>query len=603
MYYGNPILLLLLIPASICLGQEKSLNLSDVVVTAGRTETALNSLNRDIELIMAEQFKAIRPLSLDEMLKNTAGLDLRSRGPLGVQSDLSLRGGSSDEALLMIDGIKQIDPQTSHHNLNIPLTSNSIERIEILRGGASSSFGPDALSGVVNIITKDPLNSSLNINIKGGANGLYGTEIYAASPVLGLGNSFSFGSLKSDGYMHNTDFNNKSMSLKSSLPLGQSKISLLLGLQEKYFGANSFYSPLYPNQRENTFTKNANLKGDFHFNETQINASAFLRTNKDVYLLDDNRPDWYRNVHRSTSYGFETQGSHRFEWLSLSLGAEYSDDRLESSNLGNHRRNKKGTFAEAGFSPVEGFNFNLGAFLYDYGSEGWRLYPGADMGYNLMEGLRAFASYGRAFRIPCFTELFYNSPASMGNPALKNENSDNYEAGIKLIREEVKGRLSCFYRDGKNIIDWGRESGTEPWQAANIERLRTAGINADISLHPSGSIGKLAESLSIDYCYINCSRLDSKMQFRDRMQNLRHQLKAAIEFQRVLGISQDLRLSWQDRINFQQSLLLDYSASRDLGAASITVKIENLLNRYLCDFTGLRLPGRWVTGTIGYAIN
>ncbi|HID99484.1 MAG TPA: TonB-dependent receptor, partial [Thiotrichaceae bacterium] len=81
------------------------------------------------------------------------GVDLRERGTFGVQGDLSIRGANFSQVLILINGIKVYDPQTAHHNLDIPVSLSDVERIEILNGHGSSIYGENAFGGVINIVT------------------------------------------------------------------------------------------------------------------------------------------------------------------------------------------------------------------------------------------------------------------------------------------------------------------------------------------------------------------------------------------------------------------------------------------------------------------
>ncbi|HBX87582.1 MAG TPA: vitamin B12 receptor, partial [Marinilabiliaceae bacterium] len=82
------------------------------------------------------------------------GVDIRERGPLGMQADVSMRGGSFDQVMILLNGINISDPQTGHHGLNLPVDLESIERVEILRGPAARVYGPNAFDGAINFVTK-----------------------------------------------------------------------------------------------------------------------------------------------------------------------------------------------------------------------------------------------------------------------------------------------------------------------------------------------------------------------------------------------------------------------------------------------------------------
>jgi iron complex outermembrane receptor protein len=134
--------------------QEETLELSNVVVTAGLQEQQLRESGRNIFTIRAAQLKQLPAHSIDELLRYLPGVEVQQRGPQGSQSDIVLRGGTFQQVLVIIDGIKLNDPLTGHFNSYIPINTDEIERIEILKGAASAIYGSEAVGGVINIITK-----------------------------------------------------------------------------------------------------------------------------------------------------------------------------------------------------------------------------------------------------------------------------------------------------------------------------------------------------------------------------------------------------------------------------------------------------------------
>ena len=410
--------------------QIKNYELNEIVITASKAPITISNLTRDVIVIDKDEIKILPVNSLQDLLKYTGGVDLRQRGIDGMQSDVSIRGGNFNETLILIDGIKVSDPQTGHHNLNLPFSLDNIQRIEILKGQGSRIFGPNALSGVINFITKKGNNNSFFIKTSGGENHYYEGNIGGSYSFGFINNYISFSKAKTDGYRHNTNFDKINFSYNSSIKAGSGRINLLFGYDDKKFGANGFYGVEYPNQWEHTTTKFLNTGAEFGNEVFSISPKIYWRRNDDNYILNYENPSYYQNIHQTNVYGAELQSSINSNIGTTSFGGEYVNDEIKSTNLGIHSRNKKGVYTEQKISPFENFNIVAGVFLYNYSDLGWKFWPGIDMGFSFSNNIRVYGSVGKAFRIPTYTELYYSSIISQGNQNLKPEETLNFEMGL-----------------------------------------------------------------------------------------------------------------------------------------------------------------------------
>ena len=129
-----------------------------------------------VSVIPREEIEYAPVTSIQELLEYVAGVDVRQRGAEGVQADISIRGGTFDQTLILLNGVNITDPQTGHHNLNLPVSINQIERIEILEGPAARVYGPNAFSGAINIVTRQPDKTSWKLAIEGGSFGYFDVQ-------------------------------------------------------------------------------------------------------------------------------------------------------------------------------------------------------------------------------------------------------------------------------------------------------------------------------------------------------------------------------------------------------------------------------------------
>ena len=184
-------------------GDSSSIKIDEVIIQANRLQLPVSENSNTVNIITRQQLENNPVHSVAEALQNVAGLDIRQRGVHGIQADVSLRGGTFDQVLILINGVKMADPQTGHHALNIPLNMDNIERIEILKGPAARIYGANAFAGEINIVTRTPDKAFVNINLEGGQNSLGAISISAALPKGDFNQYFSVGRKFSDGYRFN----------------------------------------------------------------------------------------------------------------------------------------------------------------------------------------------------------------------------------------------------------------------------------------------------------------------------------------------------------------------------------------------------------------
>ena len=231
----------------------------NIVVSASRIPTNFPTVARSIIVIDQDRIVSSDAQSLEQLFEDNAGIDLQQRGDNGVQADLNIRGTTFEQSLILINGIKISDPQTGHHTMNIPLTINDIQKIEILKGHGSRLYGPNAFGGVINIITKNVSKTEVSILSVLGENKFYERAFSISLPMGIGGHRFSISQKESDGFRENTDFKIKTASYGFNYKLGEHCFSMFSGLIDKQFGANSFYHPAFPNQWEHTQTSTFNI--------------------------------------------------------------------------------------------------------------------------------------------------------------------------------------------------------------------------------------------------------------------------------------------------------------------------------------------------------
>ncbi|MCU7494075.1 MAG: TonB-dependent receptor [Ignavibacteria bacterium] len=576
---------------------EDTVVTEDVYVTAKKIAELTMESSKNITVVSREDIQNAPVENLQDLLGYFAGMDVKKRGPSGVQADVSIRGGSFEQILILIDGVKLSDPQTGHNNLNLPVNMDDIERIEILKGQASNIYGANALSGAINIITKKAKESSLLLKASGGEKGFYKGSLSLAYAPGKLSNTISLSREKSAGYRYNTGFDILTAALNSYLPFNSGGGKFSIGFTDKKFGANGFYSDSYPGQWERLKTAFSSFSMNYAIENVSISPKLYWRNNRDNYLLDFSRPDFYNNVHTTNSYGAELQSSWTHEFISVVLGGEIGYDDIVSTNLGNHNREKGGFSLSAVVSPLGNLKIAAGGFLYNYDNFGWKYWPGLDLSYQFTDNASLKASAGKSFCIPTFTELYYNSPAQTGNALLKPEEATSYETGFYYASAWISGSVCVFTRKGNDLIDWIRYSSEKPWQAENMTKTSTTGVDVDFSLRPSLFDRRMVlKKISLGYSYLNSDLKTGNYQSKYILDHLRHQFVAEIMHLLPFEVEMNWAFRYEKRLNQDAYFIADSKLTRQFRDYEFFLSATNLFNKNYLDFSGIPMPGRWIIG-------
>ena len=220
------------------------------------------------------------------------------------------------------------------------------------------------------------------------------------------------------------------------------------------------------------------------------------------------------------------------------------------------------------------------------------------MGYQLTDAIRLFGSMGKAFRVPTYTELFYSDPVSKGNADLKSEVTLNYETGIRYNSDIIIVSVSYFRKEGKNIIDWVREYETEQWSAQNISENKYQRVRIINYVSP---LYNFLLPIKIDYTYLDSDKTSFTYESRYLLDHLKHQLVFNAGFNYSQTIQHTFSIRYEDRMNFEDHILVDSQLIKKIGKNELFVKVNNLFNKTYHDISGITLPGRWIT--VGFKIS
>ena len=416
--------------------------------------------------------------SFTDLLQLDSSVDLRQRAPNGVQADLSIRGGTFGQTLVLLNGLRLNDAQSGHHNLDLPVPLDSVSRIEVLKGVGSTFYRSDAVGGVVNVITETPETSELRLRTAFGNWGVNQQRGSFTTVFPNVTQQLSFSRDFSTGFQTNRDYRNLSLASATHALSRLGATDIVLAHNDRPFGADQFYGNF--NSWERTKSWFASAKQDLGA-KTQV-AFAFRR-HTDLFVLYRDRPQVFTNRHAVESF----EGAvRRHESLGvntrLHYGVEGYRDSIISNNLGTASRARGAGYAAMDVRALRRWSFSLGAREEVFRNLKGEFNPSVSAGVWLAPALKFRMGVSRAFRLPTYTDLYYHDPANLGSPDLRPERAWNYEAGVDWnVGGRVRGDVTVFHRRERDGIDYVRRSPADIWRATNFQRLQFTGIEASVA--------------------------------------------------------------------------------------------------------------------------
>ncbi len=620
---------------NIAFSQKDTVKIKEVEINSNRVPMLYSQVSRIVSVITKEQISSMPARSVQDVLKYALSVDVRERGPSGVQSDISIRGGSYEQTLILLNGVKIHDPQTGHSSMNIPVDINDIERIEILEGPGSRIFGPNAFSGAINIITVHSPQSTVNsqqkgntkVSFAGGEHKYYSSSISEAINFKKLNIYASFNTKKSDGYMDDTDFKINNFLYQADYKNKDISMNLMASYLDKSFGAYKFYSTKYPNQYEHLKTNFVNFKTDFG-EKLHWTTNLYWRRNQDKFLLKRDNPSFYTNNSLTDVFGLDVNTYFLSKLGKTAFGAEATEENILSTNLGEplvvkkpvpdespalftngKSRDNINLFAEHAFF-FKKFASSFGLLAYWTDNYKWNIYPGIDLSYQLSRKYKIFASINKSLRIPSYTDLYSTQPDRLGNANLKPEEAITYEAGIKYLSTHINGHLSAFRRFGTNIIDWAKPNLTSTiYQSMNINELTTDGVevSADLLTEKIFYKGFPVNYFNMTYSYLTTKKYSGDYVSLYALDYLKHKFTLCLNHKIIKNLSANWAYSYYNRTGINPdfpnneykpySLLngrINWKLEDGSWRMDIYLEAANVLNKSYVDIGNIEMPGRWV---------
>ena len=574
-----------------CLAQQPSPPpRKDVVVVTGTYEPVpLDESERTVRVFDVQRSRTLVN-SVSDYLQMDSSVDLQRRAPGDTQADLSIRGGTFAQSLVLLNGMRINDAQSSHHNMDLPVPLDAVSEIQVLHGSGSTQYGSDAVTGVVNLLVR-PAETEVRLR---GALGNEGINQQSGTVAFG-GNAISqtlvFSRDFSSGFLPDRDYRDLSLASISHASSRLGATDILLAISDRPFGADQFYGNF--NSWERTKGWFASLRQELG-KRTEVDFS--FRRHTDLFVLYRDRPQVFTNRHALESWDGAVRRSEELGRSSrLSYGVETYADQIESTNLGVHSRVHYAGYAAFDVRVLKRFSFTAGLRDEVYGSFQHQPSPTVSGGAWLSSRWKLRAAVSRAFRLPTYTDLYYHDPANAGSPNLRPEKAWNYEGGVDWhLGARFKASATLFHRRDTDLIDYVRSSPTDIYRATNFQHLKFTGFETGIEWQP-----RAGHQLSIQYSGLSGQRdvvqgAISKYVFNYPIHN------GVVTWQGTLGrkIVARMRLGVTERYSRDPYAIWDASVARSRGRVRPFLQFSNLTAVTYQEVVGVVMPRRTVIGGV-----
>lgn len=560
--------------------EQKTDSLSEVIVSSTRIDLPFSENSRTIQLITSEQIKRSGVTNVADLLLLVSGVDVRRRGTSGMQADLYIRGGSFDQTLLLIDGIKVEDAQTGHHTMNLALPIEVIERIEIIKGPAARIFGQNAFTGAINIVTKKAVSDKFTLQGQAGSYEQMNLSATLTQDYEKTSHIVQFSRNISEGYRYNTDYDNQNYFIKSTIKSSEMPVDILATFSEKKFGANGFYaSPTAINQYEETQASLIGVQTTFTKENVTIKPKIYWRRNQDEYVFVRDNPSIYRNLHITNKVGMELNSAIKSKFGTTGLGVDLAKVYISSNNLGDRERFMGTFFFEHRILLLDSKLDITPGFAANYYSDfDGNFFPGIDVGYKISKHFRTYANVGKTYRIPTYTDLYYSDFTTSGNEDLKQEEALSEEIGIVFTKNKFDFTAAFFNRDAKNLIDYTKEQETDVvYQANNIHEINTKGF--ELASNYNYSWFSFAQRINLGYTFIedDIKSIDAATS-RYTINSLNHQFTAQWNSQFFKNFTQTISYRYVERTSGDSYAIVDANVIMRMKAFEFSVAANNIFN-------------------------
>lgn len=566
-------------------------SVSSTVVVLGSPEPVTQAESSRVVTVIDTKDNSLVVPTIEDYLRTDSSAYIEQRGAGDVQADINLRGGSFEQTLVLLNGLRINDAQTSHHNLDLPVPVAALSTVDVLHGTGSTLYGADALSGVVDFITAVPTANSLDLRTGAGSYG-ENEQSAIADLVHGKWSEAATGTRDfSSGFMYDRDYRTEEASSESRYNSSSGATSILLAGSDRAFGANQFYG---------NFPSWERTKGWFAAASQELGpktrAAFGYRRHTDNFILFRNAPAIYANNHADTSWQAVVRRKDSLGSASgFFYGLDFQGDTIDSNNLGRHARNRGAGYADFDLHIRQRGILSIGA-REELLSGGPQSVFSPDLSGSLFLGrqwkLRAAGGYG--FRLPTYTDLYYSDPTTVGNANLKPESAWSGEGGADWYAgSRVTASLTIFYSRQHDAIDYVRANPTQMWHAENLSGVAFTGAESSVDWQATPRQMFRFSYTALSGAQAALHGLQSEYIFNYPVNNAEADWTG-----QAFGVVLRNRLGIAQRYQRDVYPVWDLSLARQHGFIHPYLQLTNLSNTGYEEIEGVRMQGRSIAGGV-----
>lgn len=608
---------------------DYELSLDETEVVGTLAPLPADKAVRLVQVISRKEIEASSAQSVNDLLKLAAGVDVRQRGGFGIQTDIGVNGGHADQLTVLLNGVNISNPHTGHLTVDLPVSIDDIERIEVIEGGASRVYGSQAFAGAINIVTRTEKQSGAGGNVYAGSYGTAGVNAHVALKGGGFNNRVSGSYSRSDGAASNSDFEKYSLYWNEKYESNAFDVKMQAGMSTMKYGANTFYGTGSTSQYEENSRYMVSVQGETK-GKLHVLPQVYWNRSYDHYVWTRSNPAAYQNYHQTNVYGANLNAYTTWALGKTAVGVELRKENILSTRLGKEidpaelmqhpgykykdGRTNFGVYLEHDIL-LDDVTVSLGVLANKNTSVegGMKFYPGVDVSWRVAEGWKVYGSFNQSLRVPTYTDLYYYGPGLKGHADLKPEKSSDFNVGVSYNNYFLNTQVKGFYRKGTDMIDWVKKVGDEVYSSDNCD-IDNIGAEALMGMDFSRLWGKESylQNLTLSYCYNYQHRVnvDEASVYASQLVFLRNKFVASLNHRIFDKLSAQWDFTVKSRAGEFDNVLtgqtekygtfgtLDLKVQWVDKAYTLYVQGNNLTSHKYYDVANVLQPGFWFMGGV-----